>query len=147
MRLEEFETASHRVEELRNLARSAREKENALHADLEKARHICQQSKLLDEQKQKLQYQLNSAEENHSALNRQIKSIEQTENELKTLKPQLEKLTSAIPELEKQLQLAAAQAAGAQTEVNSVRGRRRKIRPTHCWRKRSSHNGSRICFA
>jgi exonuclease SbcC len=126
-KLEDFDSASRRIEDLRHKTEQAKHSERELTDKLKGASVQAQQYKELLSQRKEHEHAVRAAEIEYKSLDERIKSIASTRQELKVAGEQLRRLHDDAPVQAKQVEQSRAQAEQTKKAVDAVRAKRQQV--------------------
>ena len=126
-RLDEFDAASHRIEDLQRQTESARHSEQDLNDRLKQARRQVQVYEKLVGQQKLHQQEVSAAEESYRNLNERIQSIRAANEERDRTARELKRLQDDSPAQAKLVAQYQTDAKLAEQKVKEIRGRRDEV--------------------
>lgn len=127
VRLEEFDTASRRIEDLRHKTEQSSHSEVELTEKLKQSRQHAQAYEMLLGQRKLYEKEVGAAEDRYKSLEVKIKTIGATRDELKTAGEQHRRLEDDAPVQAKQVEQSREQTERAKKAVDQVRTRREQV--------------------
>jgi DNA repair exonuclease SbcCD ATPase subunit len=125
--LRDFETASQRIEDLRQKQQTATQKRQELNRALQSARHDVQKYQILKGQQKQHQAEVAAANERHRNVADQIQAIRDTDTQRATASNQLKQMQIDLPACQQQLKQCQETANSASQALKAIRERRSEV--------------------
>ncbi len=126
-RLEDFDHASRKIEDLKNLSHSARHREVDLTERLRTLRQQAQTFLELRHQKKLLEQEVAAAEDSYRHLNERITNLQTAREELARLNLELQRQRADVPTQAKLVEQARVSDTEAEREVQRIRAQRKEV--------------------